>query len=99
MVVLVCVFRLHVGVAEFGVFAVAEEASLGREVGDDIRGGSQAGVDLPGFRGEVTRAHGLGGADLGRLDGGVVAVRHVDVLGMAATGNASGPRARDVRAG
>jgi hypothetical protein len=42
--------RVRVGVREFLVVAVAEEAGPGGEVGGDVRGEHPAGVDLPGFR-------------------------------------------------
>jgi hypothetical protein len=42
--------RFRVGVPEFPVVVVAEEAGPGGEVGGDVRGEDPAGVDLPGFR-------------------------------------------------
>jgi hypothetical protein len=76
--------RVRVCATEFLVAAVAEEAGTGGEVGGDVRGEDPSCVDLPSLRGEVAQAHGLGSVDPGRLDGGVVAVQHVDVLGMVA---------------
>ena len=45
--------RFRVGVAEFVVVVVAEEAGPCGEVGGDVRGEDPAGVDLPGFRGSL----------------------------------------------
>ena len=42
---------VRVGVREFGVVAVAEEAGPGGEVGGDVRREDPARVDLPGFGG------------------------------------------------
>jgi hypothetical protein len=90
---------VRVGVAEFIVVMAAEEAGPGGEGGGDVRGEDPAGVDLPGFRGEVPQAHGLGGADAARLDDGVLAVDGVDVLGVVAAGNAGDADVGDVGAG
>src|SRR5580700_10012995 len=73
--------RVRVGVPQLAVVAAAEEAGPGGQVGGDVRRDDPAAVDLPGLRREVPQAHGLGGADAARLDDGVLAVDHVDVLG------------------
>ena len=83
--------RTGVGFPQSGVVVVAEEAGPGGQVGGDVRGDDPAGVDLPGLRREGTQAHGLGGADPGGLHAGVLAVDHVDVLGVVAAGNAPDP--------
>jgi len=82
--------RVRAGFPQLVVVA-AEEAGPGGEVGGDVRGNDPAGVDLPGLRGEVAQAHGLGGADACGLDGGVFAVHGVDVLGMVAGRDAAIP--------
>jgi hypothetical protein len=69
------------------------------EVGGDVRGEDPSLVDLPGFRREVPQAHGLRGADAVGLDGGVVAVQHVDELRVVAARNAGDSAAWDVRVG
>jgi hypothetical protein len=43
--------RVRVGVAEFLVVVVAEEAGPGGEVSGDVRRDDPSFVDLPGFRG------------------------------------------------
>jgi hypothetical protein len=87
--------RARVGVPQFLVVAVAEEAGPGGEVGGD----DPAAVDLPGLRWQAAQADGLGGADAGGLDGGVLAVGDVDVLGVVAAWDAVDPGKGDVRAG
>jgi hypothetical protein len=48
---------------------------------------------------QVAQAHGLRGADAGCLNGGVVAVQDVDVLGVVAAGDTGDSAVRDVGAG
>jgi hypothetical protein len=48
---------------------------------------------------EVAQVHGLGGAHAGGLDGGVLAVQDVDVLGVVAAWDAGDAGVRDVGAG
>jgi hypothetical protein len=45
--------RVRVGIAEFAVSGVAEEAGPGGEVGGDVRRDDPAAVDLPGLRGSL----------------------------------------------
>src|SRR2546429_7310412 len=80
------------------VVAVAQEAGPGGEVGGDVRGDDPAAVDLPGLRRKVAQAHGLGGADPGGLDDGVLAADGVEVLRVAAARHAGDPARREVRA-
>src|SRR5271170_900601 len=91
--------RVRVGFPQFLVVAKAEEAGPGGDVGSDVRGDDPAAVDLPGLGGEVAQAHGLGGADACGLHDGVLAVDHVDVLGVVAAGHAGYPGVRDAGAG
>ena len=63
---------VRVGFPQVRIVVVAQEAGPGGQVGGDVRGDDPAFVDLPGFRGEVAQAHGLGGADAARLDDGVL---------------------------
>ena len=86
--------RVRLGVLEVVVVVEAEEAGPGGQVGGDVRGEDPAAVDLPGLRREVPQAHGLGGADAVGLDDGVLAVQHVDELGVVAAGHAGDPGVR-----
>ena len=90
---------VRVGVPQVSVVVAAEEAGPGGQVGGDVRGDDPAFADLPGLRREVALARGLGGADAARLDDGVLAVDHVDVLRVVACGDAGDPAVGDVRAG
>jgi hypothetical protein len=83
--------RVRLGIPEVLLVVESEEAGPGGEVGGDVRGQHPSLVDLPGFRGQVAQAYGLGGADAVGLDGGVVAVQDVDVLRVVASRNPSIP--------
>src|SRR5271170_7165162 len=91
--------RVGVGVLQIRVVVEAEEAGPCGQVSGDVRSDDPAAVDLPGLRREIPQAHGLGGADAAGLDDGVLAVHHVDVLGVVAAGDAAYPGTGDVRAG
>src|SRR5256886_5598678 len=53
--------------------------------GGEVGGKHPAAVDLPGFRWKIPQAHRFPGADA-VLDDGVLAVQHVDELGVMAAG-------------
>jgi hypothetical protein len=83
--------RVRGGVPEFGLVVEADEAGPGGEVGGDVRGEDPAAVDFPGLRRKIPESHGLGGADAAGPGGGVVALEHVDELGVLAAGHAGHP--------
>src|SRR5947207_7569652 len=91
--------RVRGGLPQVRLVVEAEETGPGGEVSGDVRREDPSLVDLPGFRRQVPQAHGLGGADAAGLDGGVVAVQHVDVLRVVAARDPWYPAVRDVRAG
>jgi hypothetical protein len=82
--------RLRLGVAEALLVVQADEPRPGGQVGGDGRGEDPAAVDLLCLGWQVAQAHGLAVADAVFHDG-VLAVQHVDELGVVAARDAGDP--------
>src|SRR5690348_3111919 len=88
----------RLGVLEVLDVVEPEQPAPCLQVGGNVRRDGPAAVDPPGLRRKAAQPGGLPRPDA-VLDNGVLAVQHVDELGMPAPGNAFQPFPGDIRAG